>query len=68
VEPFFGDSTLAIDGLRANARVDRTLGKDAAVSVSGGLAQTKNEFFNLGGAAPTTASICSTTTSAPTRS
>ncbi len=48
VEPFFGDSTLAIDGLRANARVDRTLGKDAAVSVSGGLAQTKNEFFNLG--------------------
>lgn len=48
VEPFFRDTDLAIDVLRANGRVDRTLGKDAAISVSGGLARARNEFFNLG--------------------
>ncbi|MCB9686686.1 MAG: TonB-dependent receptor [Alphaproteobacteria bacterium] len=49
VEPFLDtDNPLGLDVLRANARVDRTIGDDAAVSVSAGLMQGTSEFYNIG--------------------
>ncbi|MCA9489461.1 MAG: TonB-dependent receptor [Myxococcales bacterium] len=49
VQPFLDDENpLGLDVLRANARVDRTLGEDAAVSLSAGLMQGTSEFYNIG--------------------
>ncbi len=49
VEPFLDeDDAYALDYLRANARVDQSLGDDAALSLSGGIADGTSEFYNIG--------------------
>lgn len=49
VEPFFDEEDpLGLDVLRTNARVDRQIGEDAAVSLSGGLTSGTSEYYNIG--------------------
>ncbi|MEQ1503277.1 MAG: TonB-dependent receptor, partial [Myxococcota bacterium] len=48
VEPYFEDDDTGLEALRMNARVDRQLGSWGAVSVTGGLSNSKSEYFNIG--------------------
>lgn len=48
VTPYFDDDSLGLEVLRVNARVDRTLGAKAAVSLSAGLANDQSEYYNIG--------------------
>lgn len=44
----WSDDDLALRMLRANARIDRTLGEWGAVQVAGGLSEGTSEFYNIG--------------------
>lgn len=48
VETFFEDDDTALETLRVNGRVDRTIGSRGAVSVSGGLVNSRGEYYNIG--------------------
>jgi iron complex outermembrane receptor protein len=48
VQPFFDNENQALTSFKVNGRVDRTLGEQSAVSLSGGLARSTSEFYNIG--------------------
>jgi outer membrane cobalamin receptor len=48
VETFFDNENQALTSFKVNGRVDRTLGEQSAVSLSGGLARSTSEFYNIG--------------------
>ena len=46
--PFFEDDDTGLQSLRFNARVDRTITEDVAVSFAGGITDTQTEFYATG--------------------
>lgn len=48
VETYFDNDDQALRVLRANARLDRTISPDVAVSVRGGLSESTSEFYPVG--------------------
>lgn len=48
VATYFDNDSLGLRTLKLNARVDRTISEDVAVSVSAGLSDTQSEFYAVG--------------------
>ena len=46
--PFFDNDDLGLQSLQFNARVDRTISKNVAVSLSGGISDAQTEFYATG--------------------